>query len=177
MNQREIIYAFIDSQNLNLGVLSLGWKLDFLKFRKYLNDKYKVDKVLLFLGYIKSNTKLYDYLTNAGYKLVFKQVVKTNKKIKGNVDAELIVWTMKSVYEKICDRAIIISGDGDFAILADFLLDKNKLLRFIVPNYQSMSILIKKVFIKKNRLDLLDSLNGKEEKLSKKQPLYRSGNR
>jgi len=24
-------YAFIDSQNLNLGVLSLGWKLDYKK--------------------------------------------------------------------------------------------------------------------------------------------------
>ena len=27
-----IIYAFIDSQNLNLGVQSLGWKLDFGRF-------------------------------------------------------------------------------------------------------------------------------------------------
>ncbi len=29
-------YAFIDSQNLNLGIKKLGWKLDYRKFRVYL---------------------------------------------------------------------------------------------------------------------------------------------
>ena len=29
-------YAFIDSQNLNLGVRDQGWKLDFRRFRVYL---------------------------------------------------------------------------------------------------------------------------------------------
>ena len=28
-------YAFIDSQNLNLGIQSMGWKLDWKKFRVY----------------------------------------------------------------------------------------------------------------------------------------------
>ncbi len=28
VNQNEINYAFIDSQNLNLGVRSKGWELD-----------------------------------------------------------------------------------------------------------------------------------------------------
>jgi hypothetical protein len=31
-------YAFIDSQNLNLGVQDLGWKLDYKKFRIYLTE-------------------------------------------------------------------------------------------------------------------------------------------
>lgn len=37
-------YAFIDGQNLNLGIKSLGWKLDFKKFRIYLEEKYAVKK-------------------------------------------------------------------------------------------------------------------------------------
>lgn len=47
-------YAFIDSQNLNLGVqkdifrkgrkIYSGWRLDFKRFRVYLRDKYKVAK-------------------------------------------------------------------------------------------------------------------------------------
>jgi hypothetical protein len=37
-------YAFIDSQNLNLGIRELGWILDFKKFRVYLRDKYNVSK-------------------------------------------------------------------------------------------------------------------------------------
>jgi len=29
-------YAFIDSQNLNLGAQELGWKIDYKKFNVYL---------------------------------------------------------------------------------------------------------------------------------------------
>ena len=34
MEKKENNYAFIDSQNVNLGVDDLGWKLDFRKFIK-----------------------------------------------------------------------------------------------------------------------------------------------
>ena len=37
--KRENTYVFIDSQNLNLGVQALGWKLDFKAFRVYLRQK------------------------------------------------------------------------------------------------------------------------------------------
>jgi len=32
-------FAFIDSQNVNLGIKELGWKLDWKKFRVYLKEK------------------------------------------------------------------------------------------------------------------------------------------
>lgn len=183
-----IVYAFIDSQNLNLGTskdiyknnerIYKGWKLDYKKFRRYLSEKFNVSKAFLFIGYMQENRKLYDYLQSSGYEIVFKPTVKDHHgKAKGNVDAELIVWTMKHVYEKVCDKVIIISGDGDYAVLADFLLEKDKLLKFVVPNQKSMSILIKKVFVKKQKMHVLQYLNDEEEKLSIKKPLYRSGNR
>ena len=60
------VYAFIDSQNLNLGTnkdlskgkkrIYKGWKLDFRKFRQYLTDKFRVAKAFLFIGYISQNT-------------------------------------------------------------------------------------------------------------------------
>jgi len=34
MKRKENNYAFIDAQNLNLGIQSLGWKLNYKKFRK-----------------------------------------------------------------------------------------------------------------------------------------------
>jgi len=37
-------YAFIDSQNLNLGIQKLGWKLDYKKFRVYLKEKLEYKK-------------------------------------------------------------------------------------------------------------------------------------
>ena len=51
MNRESIIYAFIDSQNLNLGIRSSGWVLDFSRFRVYLKDKYRAEKAFLFIGY------------------------------------------------------------------------------------------------------------------------------
>lgn len=43
MRKKENNYAFIDSQNLNLGIQKLGWKLDYRKFRVYLAEKYGVN--------------------------------------------------------------------------------------------------------------------------------------
>ena len=57
--QKLKIYAFIDSQNLNLSIRSQGWVLNFGRFRKYLEDKYKVNKVFLFIGYVSGNESLY----------------------------------------------------------------------------------------------------------------------
>jgi hypothetical protein len=39
MKNNENNYAFIDSQNLNLGIRILGWKLDYARFRIYLKEK------------------------------------------------------------------------------------------------------------------------------------------
>ena len=137
------IFAFIDSQNLNLGVRSQGWKLDFARFRVYLEEKYQVGKVFLFIGFIDGNQMLYTYLQEAGYICIFKPTVVTTKnkkiKVKGNVDAELVLHSMIEYphYEK----AVIASGDGDFRCLIEYLDQKNKLLKIIVPNKKYSSLL------------------------------------
>ncbi|MDD4476791.1 MAG: hypothetical protein PHY40_01390 [Patescibacteria group bacterium] len=59
MLTKENNYAFIDSQNLNLGIQSLGWKLDFKRFRIYLKEKYQISVAYLFIGYIPQNKDLY----------------------------------------------------------------------------------------------------------------------
>src|SRR3989344_1746269 len=100
--KKEIIYAFIDSQNLNLGtskdlykgkkLIYKGWKLDFRKFRQYLKDKFRVEKAFLFIGYIPQHKPLYRYLRSCGYEMVYKPTVKDDQgKPKGNVDAELVL--------------------------------------------------------------------------------------
>lgn len=139
------IYAFIDSQNLNLGVRSHGWKLDFARFRKYLEDKYEVEKAYLFIGYIPDNQSLYTYLQESGYTVVFKPTIRGKKKgidsTKGNVDAELVLHAM--VQFKKYDKAIIVSGDGDFYCLVEYLEKQDKLLKIIVPNRKYSSLLRK----------------------------------
>jgi len=36
--------AYIDGANLHKGVNSLGWKLDYARFRIWLKDKYKINR-------------------------------------------------------------------------------------------------------------------------------------
>jgi len=59
MKKKSNNYAFIDSQNLNLSIRSLGWKLDFARFRVYLKEKYGVTKAFLFIGFVEGNNDLY----------------------------------------------------------------------------------------------------------------------
>ncbi|MFC1612999.1 NYN domain-containing protein [Patescibacteria group bacterium] len=135
-------YAFLDSQNLNLGILELGWKLDFKRFRIYLQEKYNVNKAYLFIGYINKNRCLYKILRSYGYILIFKPTVIGKEKIKGNVDGELILQAMID-FNKY-DKAIIISGDGDFYCLVKYLYEQNKILRIFVPNKYKYSVLLRK---------------------------------
>ncbi len=136
-NTTKPIYAFIDSQNLNLGVQSCGWKLDFKKFKIYLKDKYKVEKAFIFIGYLPKNKSLYEDLKRSGYEMIFKPIVfyyKTpnQETIKGNVDAELVLHTM--IQYPNYDRAIVVTGDGDFVCLVKYLASKNKLGKVLIPN-------------------------------------------
>ena len=151
------VYAFIDSQNLNLGILGLGWKLDFNRFRIYLKDKYKVTNAFLFIGYIDKNKKMYDSLKKYGYKLIFKPTVVSKHEIKGNVDAELVLHSM--IEYKNYNKAVIVSGDGDFHCLVEYLDKQNKLKKVIVPNRKKYSQLLSK-FMK-----YIDFMNDKRSKL------------
>lgn len=135
-------YAFIDSQNLNLGIRELGWKLDYARFRIYLRDKYQVEKAFLFIGYMPQNTGLYAFLQEAGYICIFRPTL-TNKDgtTKGNCDAELVLHAM--IQFDNYDNALLVSGDGDFQCLAKYLYEQEKLGAILVPNQQKYSALLK----------------------------------
>lgn len=139
-------FAFIDSQNLNLAILDQGWELDFARFRKYLLDKYSVIKAFLFIGYIPGNEDLYTSLQKAGYILVFKPTLVFKKEnifhVKGNVDAELVLHAM--IEYPNYKKAMIVSGDGDFHCLIEYLKKQNKLLHVLIPNPKKFSALLRK---------------------------------
>lgn len=141
MKKTKSNYAFIDSQNLNLGIKELGWKLDFKKFRVHLKDKYGIEKAFIFIGYMPGNESLYADLQKWGYIVIFKPTLEVKGRIKGNCDAELVLHCMieKSNYNK----AIIVSGDGDFHCLVEYLEQKKKLLKLITPNHKYSSLLRK----------------------------------
>jgi len=136
-------YAFIDSQNLNLAIKDQGWKLDFRRFRIYLKDKYCVQKAFLFIGFVATQQSLYTALQEYGYILIFKPtLILQEGKIKGNVDAELVLHTM--IEFPNYNKAIIVTGDGDFHCLVEYLKRRDKLEKLIVPNRHKYSSLLRK---------------------------------
>jgi len=146
-NTKQITYAFIDSQNLNLSVRDLGWRLDYTRFRKYLLDKYGVQKAYMFVGYVPENAQLYNALQTAGFVCIFRPTLKyANGTVKGNCDAELVLQAMIDIDEY--DAAIIVSGDGDFQCLAKHLHEVGKLSALLIPNRDKFSALLKFDFLK-----------------------------
>lgn len=143
MRQKENNHAFIDSQNLNLSIRDQGWNLDFKRFRKYLEDKYDVSKAFIFIGYIATNESLYTSLQEYGYILIFKPTLNLpGGKPKGNIDAELVLHAM--IEYPNYDKAVIVTGDGDFHCLIEYLKKQDKLRRIIIPNREKFSSLLRK---------------------------------
>jgi uncharacterized LabA/DUF88 family protein len=144
------IYAFIDSQNLNVSVQKYGWKMNWKKFRQFLGDKYGVNKAFMFIGYVPEHVDIYEKMHEAGYAVVLKptfdmsrprpedQNGKDDRPVKGNVDADLVLWAMKEM--KNYDKAVIVSGDGDFFALIEYLEQEGRLLKILTPTGQYSSL-------------------------------------
>ena len=155
-------YAFIDSQNLNLGVQKIGWKMDWRKFRQWLADKHGVTHAYMFIGYMAENESLYELMHDHGYLVVLKPTLEVKVSIgedaaqnagiatgapgedqkpvvKGNIDADLVLYAMKE-YPNY-DKAVIVSGDGDFFGLVEFLIQQNKLHKLLTPNQRYSTLL------------------------------------
>lgn len=153
----KVNYAFIDNQNLNLGIQKMGWKMDWRKFRKYLSDKYNVSNAYMFIGHMPEHEEMYMQLHDAGYLIVLKPTFdmskplrantgdeannietkdkqEDKKPIKGNVDAELVLWAVKEINNY--NKAVIVSGDGDFYSLVEYLEQHKKLEKLLAPNGQ-----------------------------------------
>ncbi len=159
-------YAYIDSQNLNLGIQSLGWKLDYKKFRVYLSEKYSVKVAYLFIGFIPQNQELYSSLQKSGYILKFKPVLPNQDgSHKGNVDADLVLQVAIDYFEKNFDKAVLVTSDGDFYSVVNFLYEKGGLEKVISPYYKTCSTLLKSTA--KERIVFVHNLQRKLEYIKK----------
>ena len=160
MASHPLTYAFIDSQNVNLGIQRLGWKLDLRKFRVFLEQKYAVQRAYFFIGYLEQYADFYEAIRSYGYTPVFKEVVHQEGKPKGNVDAELVLQAMLDY--PVYDRAVIVTSDGDFACLVHHLAANGKLERVLSPSTPALcSALLKRAA--GHRIDFLDSQRRKLE--------------
>lgn len=168
-------YAFIDASNLFYGgEKSLGWKIDYQKLLKYLQEKYGVSKTFYFGG-VETHKLQYDYLTQEtvpigelemylvhlvkndegklneaelvllgrhlrrvrfyqklakfGYTLYLKPVKRYEDdnggiRRKANCDVDMTYHLMRE--QDNIDRAIVLSGDGDFLPILKHLRSMGK---------------------------------------------------
>lgn len=140
--------AFIDGQNLHLGTKESGWKIDHKKFRTYLKDKYHVVEAYYVLGFVSEDQQdLYNNLQKAGFIVLFKEHhvgLRGNK--KGNVDTDIVFEIMKMMLErKDFSRFLLVSGDGDYKKLVDFLIKRNVFKKILFPNRKFASSLYLKL--------------------------------
>lgn len=144
MEKLENNFAYIDGQNLIMAIKELGWVLDTYRFRIYLKEKYSVTRAYLFIGFMEEHQSLYKSLQERGYILIFRPTLKDKdgKIRKGNCDTELVLQSMidKNQYGK----AIIVTGDGDFYCLVNYLIQERKLSKLLIPNDSKYSALLKK---------------------------------
>jgi uncharacterized LabA/DUF88 family protein len=158
--------AFIDGQNLHMGttVGNTPWKVDLYKLRVYLEKKYAVSEAYYFLGYVQEvNQELYSEIQKAGFILVFRQhnTAMIGKK-KGNVDSDIIFNVMKRLYKNPdFNKVVLISGDGDYKILVDFLIEENKFEKVLFPNRKFASSLYKS--LGSEYFDYLESVDTKKK--------------
>lgn len=143
-------FAFIDGQNLYLGTTTADepWEVDLARFREYLRQKYHVKYAFYHLGFVdEQNQDLYEEIQRAGFILVFKQHNSAMLSLKkGNVDSEIIFAVMKRLYkQEIFDKIVLVSGDGDYKILVDFLIEEGRFAKILFPNQSRASSLYRSI--------------------------------
>lgn len=161
--------AFIDGQNLHFGTTKCdncaarlkidikdikkedctcgyAWEVNLSKFRVYLKENYSVSEAYYCLGYLKDkNGALYTELQKAGFIVLFKEHGPLSKsKKKGNVDTDIIFEVMRNLLDNPdFKKIVLISGDGDYKKLVDYLVSKGKFEKILFPNKKYASSLYK----------------------------------
>ncbi len=160
MKKPQTNYAFIDGNNLHLSVINIGWQLDYKKFRQYLTDKYDVVKAYYFIGKVPGMGRLYSNLQKYGFDLIFKPTIKDKYgNYKGNVDAELVLRVMIDLNNYT--GAVIVTSDGDFSCLVEYLRQNGKLKRLLAASKGGCSQYLRKEA--GSMVDYMDNLRPKLE--------------
>jgi len=126
----------------------------------YLAEKYGVKKAYIFIGFVALNQSLYDRLQEAGFILKFKPTIPdADGKIKGNIDADLVLRAALELSDY--DKAVIVSSDGDFYSLVQYLYENGKLAAVLSPDIKNCSSLLKQTA--KEKMQFMNELRNKLE--------------
>jgi uncharacterized LabA/DUF88 family protein len=120
-------YAFVDASNIIYGAKAEGWFIDLKKLIIYLQNKFKAKRVFFYYGKDSKNPKKEQFLKKLesfGYILKVKEIKRFGSTSKANCDVDLTMDMLLLADEY--SKAIILTGDGDFAPLFSHLISKKK---------------------------------------------------
>lgn len=143
-------FAYIDNQNLYMATRCAeeSWDIDMRRFRVYLRDKYDVVLAYLFMGaFDYQRQDMYSMFQQFGYVLVFREHgIELKGKKKGNVDVDIVFEMMRDAYaSELMEKAVLVSGDGDYFRTISHLKNIGKLERVILPSHKGASSLYKRL--------------------------------
>ncbi|MDD5649674.1 MAG: NYN domain-containing protein [Candidatus Nanoarchaeia archaeon] len=124
--QDERIGIYVDIQNVYYGAKdSFNKKIDFKKLTESIirGRKLVVANAYLVKG-DNDNTNFVSFMKQVGYSIVSKDLMKrSDGSAKGNLDVEIVIDVITDK-DKL-DTVILVSGDGDFVALVEFLKAQN----------------------------------------------------
>ncbi|MDQ0316086.1 LabA-like NYN domain-containing protein [Amorphus orientalis] len=126
-DDRERIALFIDGANLYSTAKSLGFDIDYRRLLKEFSSKGFLLRAYYYTAMIEDQEystlrPLVDWLDYNGYNVVTKPLKEFydqngRRKVKGNMDIELVVDAMEMAEH--VDHVVLFSGDGDFRRLVE----------------------------------------------------------
>jgi len=171
-------FAYIDGANLHLTYEYLDWKLDYAKLRKYLAKKLDVDYAYYFIGGTTESSEICKNLESYGYTVKLKKpslylteeedcpyckkvIAPEMSRHKSDCDSFVTQQVMSDL--SLCDKAVLITSDGDFDNLVEMLLRKDKLKMVFAPCKDGCSGLL--ISAARGRIAFIDDFRSELEKI------------
>lgn len=126
------ICVFIDAANILYSQQTLGWRVDYVRLKKYFEEECDLRGIYFYTGRVGDNERqnaFINRLTKMGYIVKAKEVkrIRISKDAyewKGNLDVELTIDVLGNIQN--FDTLVLMSGDSDFAPLLDTVKAQHK---------------------------------------------------
>jgi uncharacterized LabA/DUF88 family protein len=131
--------VFIDVQNLYLTTKNLypesKGKLNFAVLKKYLEEDDAIVTFSAFTSYDPENRGQLDFINWLGlngYRVICKPLkALPDGSVKASMDVEMAIEILMQAPS--LDEVVLVTGDGDFAVLVDHLCAIGKVVRILGP--------------------------------------------
>jgi len=130
--EKERCLIFLDHWNVYKNVKLLGIRIDYIKFRDVLSKGDHLVGTSIFVGLLEKITKekgkFYEFLELNGFHIVYNPVqrIYTGGYKQKGTDLAIYKNATELAHIDSYDKAILVSGDGDFVGLVESLKECNK---------------------------------------------------